>query len=457
LFVERELKFRLPRRNAQRAAMQLALDNAVALSTTYFDTSARTLGTRRAALRLRRHGRHWLQAFKCEMGPGARGEWEMPLAGPKLDPARFPREEIGIDLGKLRVRPLFETRFVRRMTTVRLKDAVVEVAFDRGNVIAGARREPIHELEIELKRGAPRAMLRYAQSLVEPLELQLVFESKAQRGYRLADDQTLSPPRKWRAPDLGDSTPGDAFRKLLGAAIEQVGANAPGFLASDDPEYLHQLRIGLRRLRAILVAFRALEPRARPLRRRLRRFTPELGAARDWDVFVESLPPRSALRSAADKERMRARREARAVVASRAFNETLVRALRWLEEAPWQETEASLSAFASASLERLRQKALNTARRMDWQDPRERHALRIRIKRLRYAADAFARTDNALERLQDTFGELNDIAVARRLMKGLPPAPALKEKLEVKERMLIARARREWQAFGKRTPRPLAS
>ena len=452
--VERELKFRLARRAAARAVSELRLDNVVALSTTYFDTADRALGRARAALRLRRHGRHWLQAFKRELAPGTRGEWEMPLAGPKLDLARFPRAEIGIDLGRLRVRPLFETRFMRRTATVGLKDAVIEVAFDRGNVIVGGRREPIHELEIELKRGAPRAMLRYAQSLVEPLELQLAFESKAQRGYRLADGQALSPPRKWRAPDILGSTPGGALRQLVGAAIEQVGANARGFLAADDPEYLHQLRVGLRRLRAILVAFRALEPRARGLKRRLRRFTPALGTARDWDVFVASLAPGSRLRKAAETHRRRARREARAVVASPGFNETLVRALRWLEEAPWQETAESLPDFASGALDRLRRKV---AKGIDWNDAAERHALRIRIKRLRYASEAFGHPAKDLERLQDTFGELSDIAVARRLMKKLPPAPHFKEKLNEKEGVLIARARREWQAFGKRTPRVSAS
>ena len=377
----------------------------------------------------------------------------MPLARPKLELARFPREETGIDLTRLRVRPLFETRFVRHTALVQAHAALVEVAFDRGSVTAGGRREPIHELEIELKRGSARDMLRYAESLVEPFRLQLSFESKAQRGYRLAAGGIPAPPRKWRSPAIAGATPGEALRMLAGEAIEQAGANALGFLESDDPEYLHQLRVALRRLRVLLVAFRALEPRARALKRRLRRFTPALGAARDWDVFVESIESRGRLRKAAEKQRLRARREAREIIASPAFNQTLVRALRWLEEAPWQPARIPLDAFATQSLERLRRKAL---RGMDWNDAAERHALRIRIKRMRYAAEAFASAQPALERLQDVLGELNDIAVARRLMKKLPPDARLLRQLQTRERALVSRARREWQAFGRRTPRASA-
>ena len=451
--IERELKFRLSRGAATRAVSELALDKAVTLSTTYFDTPARTLARARAALRLRRHGRHWLQAFKRDMGPGTRGEWEMPLARPQLELARFPRDETGIDLSRLRVRPLFETRFVRRTGLVKARDALIEVAFDRGSVIAGTRREPIHELEIELKQGQARGMLRYAQSLVEPLGLELAFESKAQRGYRLAAGDTLAPPRKWRSPDIAGATPGEALRRLAGQALEQAGANARGFLESDDPQYLHQLRVGLRRLRAMLVAFRALEPRARSLKRRLRRFTPALGAARDWDVFVACLNPNTRLWRAARAHQQTARRKARALVASPAFNEALVRALRWLEEAPWQPAQIPLEPFAKQSLERLRRKA---ARSVDWNDAADRHALRIRIKRLRYAAEAFGSAQPALERLQEVLGELNDIAVARRLMRKLPPDERFLKKLEARERALVSRARREWQAFGRRTPRASA-
>jgi len=141
----------------------------------------------------------------------------------------------------------------------------------------------------------------------------------------------------------------------------------------------------------------------------MRKLSPVLGAARDWDVVAPSSP-------AARK----ARRAARALVASAAFNQTLVRILRWMEEAPWRTSDEPLAAFATGALERLRRKAL---KKIDWSNAGQRHRLRIRVRRLRYAADAFVDAFpgsrsylTALERLQDYFGELNDRAVARRLI-----------------------------------------
>lgn len=461
--IERELKFRLAPRAAARAVQRLALGKPRPLSSIYFDTPARTLGSARAALRLRRDGARWLQAFKCEMTPGVRGEWEVPAPRGELDLRRFPGDEIraasGVDLAALKVTPLFETRFKRQVAQVRVGESVVEVALDRGHVIAGRRHEPICELEIELKRGAPGALLRYAQSLVEPLQLQLDLESKAARGHRLALRQA-APPRRWPRPDISGASPMHAFSVLAGGAIEQAAVNARGVASAADPEYLHQLRVGLRRFRAMLAAFRALEPRSGALNRRRRAFSPLLGAARDWDVFVESLPA-GAVRRAASKERARSRRSVQDAVRSPAFNEWLLRALRWLDDAPWTASPDPLAQFAAGSLDRLRHKALRAGADIDWRSAEARHALRIRVKRLRYACDAFAPAFpagaaraylDALERLQDDFGALNDIAVARRLMAGLPVDRALAGRLRAAERRLIARVPRDWRAFSARAP-----
>ena len=75
------------------------------------------------------------------------------------------------------------------------------------------------------------------------------------------------------------------------ATLEQIELNARGALLSDDPEFLHQLRVGLRRLRAALRAFRDVLPSktTKKLKRALRKLSPKLGAARDWDVLVARL------------------------------------------------------------------------------------------------------------------------------------------------------------------------
>ena len=302
--VEREIKFFLTPEAARRVARHVRASGPWRrriVSNSYYDTANERLRRAGVALRLRRDGARRLQTLKADAaahaGLAARSEWEIAAPGGKLEPAAFPHTEImastGLDLGRVakKLRPVFETRFTRRSAPVALDGAArAEQCVDVGYVAAQGRKEPINELEIELQAGDARALLRYAERLSPALGLELAFESKAERGYRLASRQATPPPRKWPKPKLGErATPAEAFAALFAAALAQAGANARGVAHARDPEYLHQLRVGLRRLRSALRAFRPLVGRARPVVRRLRAFMPTFGAARDWDVFVEWL------------------------------------------------------------------------------------------------------------------------------------------------------------------------
>src|SRR5207302_1495431 len=253
-------------------------------------------------------------------------------------------------------------------------------------------------------------------------------------------------PRKWRTPALGARlSVGPAVAALLSAALVQVEVNARGVTQSADPEFLHQLRVGLRRLRTVQRAFRIPGTK-----RRLRKFKPPLAAARDWDViygWLENSRGSPKLKSLARRKRAAARRQAQHVLSSRAFDQFLRYARRCVHE-----TKAS----PLKALEAFHRKALKTARRIDWQDEEDRHALRIRIRRLRYACEFFApffpgtRYAAYLKRvkaLQDLLGELNDIAVARRFLKEMKAAPP--EQLQRHEASLISALGPPWAAFVK--------
>jgi inorganic triphosphatase YgiF len=479
--VERELKFRLTPAAARRVARQVRAAGAWRrrmVSNVYYDTANERLRRAGVALRLRRDGARHLQTLKAETSGGAgfsaRAEWEMPAPRGRLDVGAFPREEIlaatGLDLARLasQLRAKFETRFWRRSVAVQVDGATrAEICVDRGYVAASERREPISEIEIELKAGQSAALLRYAAAIAKPLGLALEFESKAERGYRVAAGGAFSPPRKWRRPRLGErATPGEAFGAIFAAALTQAGANARGVAEGDDPEYLHQMRVGLRRLRSALIAFRDLVPRktAKPLAGRLRGLMPPLGAARDWDVFCEGLEraaaPHTLLREARAK-RASARRAARQTARSSELQVFLLRSLRWVNEGRWRR-RGSLIDFAKAALARLHRKTLKAARDIDWADAEARHRLRIRIKRLRYACDFFSASFagaaaqpyiKRLEALQDILGELNDIAVARRLLGELAePTGDVRRGLAARERALVRSLQVAWDAFEKRQP-----
>ena len=247
-----------------------------------------------------------------------------------------------------------------------------------------------------------------------------------------------------------------SFAPLFSAALAQVEVNARGVAQSEAPEFLHQLRVGLRRLRTVQRAFRDVIPRrsTKPLRRALQEFKPALGTARDWDVFLaNSAVPREIV-PVARRKRAAAWRKARAALSKRAFAEFRLRARHWARATPCKDSVST--DIAASALQRFHRKALEAARGVEWRNEKRRHALRIRIRRLRYACEFFAPffpgTHYAaylkrVKALQDLLGELNDIAVARKLLKEMkaePPKP-----LQRREARLISVLGPAWAAFEK--------
>lgn len=234
------------------------------------------------------------------------------------------------------------------------------------------------------------------------------------------------------------------MRTAMRECVDHIAANVAGAAAGVEPEYLHQLRVGMRRLRAALRASDGLwrKKDVRALRQPLRGLRAASGPMRDLDVIMPLLPPSS--RAAA-----RARR--------RTAQAALARQLRTLPPVRLPRAaggkSAPLRAFARKTLSRLDRKALQRGARTRWTDAEARHALRTRLRRLRYVSefltDAFPRREAAplidsLKDLQDLLGELNDQVVARRvaqeLSRSIPSATA-------RERALIARLPAAWRRF----------
>src|SRR3990172_1216837 len=107
-------------------------------------------------------------------------------------------------------------------------------------------------------------------------------------------DTELKPAKARPSPVVADMTSHDAFTALVRACLEHIIANQHGMLESSNPEYLHQTRVALRRLRSVFGTFAALFPARAlaPLIEETRWLARMLGPARDWDVFNdETLPP----------------------------------------------------------------------------------------------------------------------------------------------------------------------
>lgn len=461
---ETEIKLRLPPRAAARLRRHPAVVAVLAgrpvrrrLRSVYFDTPERHLAGARLALRVRRVGRAWIQTLKAEGRlTGAthqRGEWEAEVAAclPELAKIDAPeaRELLESPDVRGRLEPVFETDFRRMTLPLRFPgDGTAELAIDQGHIVAGARREPIAELEVELDPAGARDAYGLLLALERDIPLEVEVVNKAERGFRLLD-RSPPPVVKARKPSLtaGDSVE-QALVAIVSACLYQVQANVDGFRDRLDVEYLHQMRVGLRRLRSALSTFCAAFPRDlfAPVQDELRWLTGELGPARDWDVFMtETLPPIRAtfpdhaglLRLAAVGANLQERHNARARTAagSPRYRRLLLALSAWLAARPWRgelaaETLAQVDApapgFAAAVLAKRHRQFVKRGKVHHELTAPELHRLRITGKKLRYAAEFFAglfparRAEayvGALQDLQDILGAINDMATTSRLLE----------------------------------------
>jgi inorganic triphosphatase YgiF len=357
--------------------------------------------------------------------------------------------------------PVFETR-VRR-TTLRLqrKGSRIEVTLDRGQVRAGARSAPINEVEFELKHGKPAALFGVARDLTKQVAARLSVRSKGERGYDLVAKRPAAAPVRGEKIGLPSGLSAeDALRAIGSATLRQVAANEAAVDARD-PEGIHQMRVGLRRLRAAMSLFGDLldDPQSKRIKRELKWLTTELGPARDLDVYVRNnvrpvrrelrgksrtLPPKRGveeLEKDLEARRARAFDQARKATGSERYRALVLDTLHWLQGGEWTTRDdkpaparrrRSARAFARDEIGRRVKKARRKAKGIADIEARERHKLRIAVKKLRYAGEFFEslfqgrkterhrrRFARRLKELQDHLGALNDMAVHEGLARDL--------------------------------------
>ena len=459
---EIELKFRVEAAQAQAVFEDVAggAGKTKTLASTYFDTPSGALAKAGMALRVRRDGEDWIQTLKTAEATGGamgRGEWEAKTPGAKPVLALLRDTPAHKALGGSRkLTPLFTVDVERRIAVRALDRASIEVALDRGRVVAADRSEPLLELELELKDGAPAELLAFAAKTRKAHGLALSFATKAGRGLAL---RAKTGPRavKFRPPAVCPGmSAGDGFRAIARAALEQAVNNAERLAETPGPEVIHQMRIGVRRLRSAISTFKPVvtDRRTAGIVAELRWLAGELDQARNLDVLLAGAYRRAARRKTdatglADLGRQlrltrtTAYARARSAAQSERFRALVMDTLVWIEVGPWGGKKASgarrrdtpLAQFAAKALQKRRKKVLKGCAVLERMTREDRHRLRIDCKKLRYAADALSplsdhprRTTkfiDALRALQDKLGELNDIATGERLAQGLTTIPTV--------------------------------
>jgi triphosphatase len=429
------------------------------LVSTYYDTADRQLARRRLVLRVRRQRRRYIQAVKSQDVSGAaaatRGEWEDVIAGERPDlSAPNSGGHLPAAIGEHELCPLFSTEIRRAVVPIRLDASTeIEVALDEGSVRTadGVRSEPICEVELELKRGDAAALYELALRLLDIAPLRIEMRTKAERGFQLLDGAADAPsPARALPVDLtAEMTVEEALQRIGFECLAMIMRNEPAALA-DVPEGVHQMRIAVRRLRSMITAVRRMLPPQdyEWVRLELKWLAGALGPARNWDMFSIGIlaPVKSALLSGSElaglsrvseQERRSAHEQAEVAIRSTQYTIALLKLSRWFGACGWRDQPlneysallmAPIGEVAPNLIARLYKKARAAADRFDELTLKQRHEVRIRIKKLRYTIDVlgslFAKDEVAkfaqrLKPLQDDLGHANDVSVASELLADL--------------------------------------
>jgi len=370
--------------------------------------------------------------------------------------------------------------------------ARIEVALDVGEVCAGDRCLPICEIELELLSGSADALFELAQTWARQLDLLPFDISKAERGVRLAHGETPGPVKSVPLVLDRGMTVEEGFAASCQACLAQFQANLPGILFAgsvgtgtvgvsveganagpkpmaspphpnpppqageganagpkpiNDIEYVHQARVALRRLRAALRVYRKACVLPPPLLDELRTLVDSLGATRDWDVLCSETLPAIAEHyddkpaweewmANLETHRARVRANMRETLANARPGAWLLAIQHWLYHRGWRAAAPEMRLLQMApqldAARRILKKGhrgiIERAREFECLSPPERHALRIAMKRQRYAAEFFqglfkarrqARYLGLARDIQDSLGRANDAHVAVTLLDEL--------------------------------------
>lgn len=430
------------------------------LNSVYFDTDKSKLRKAGISLRVRSDGRHHIQTVKCEHSSSpdltTRGEWETEIGGtiPDLDAAGDTALKPLLSKKFARaLKPVFQTQTERKTLPIKTAHATMELALDHGQIVTGNKTEAICEIEIELKQGDRTELFKLARSLANATPLRLSVRSKAERGYELIDDEPAQAALAGKITLQSGTDVTAAFRQIAESCLRQITANWEA-VNRGDPEGVHQMRVGLRRLLAAISLFsRMLGDRQSALiKTELKWLADELAQARELHVFSAGILPRLRKAYAGDDAfkvfdgevgRLRAQAEARArtAIETDRFRNLLLDTAEWIQAGDWIISDDALRGslkdhniddFARQALSSRTSKIVKRSRKLDDLDARQRHKLRIAAKKLRYGSEFFqslfqsetskrhqAKFLRILERLQDHLGNLNDIVGHTQLCRSM--------------------------------------
>lgn len=404
-------------------------------TSTYHDTADRRLARRGITLRRRLENGVNLWQLKLPRTNG-RLEVEEP-GGPGAVPEPLTRLLVAVGRGaELEQAATLQTRRTGKRAII--GGGTVEAVLDQVSLLEGQRVEGgLTELELELLDGDPTALAEAERVLLAAGAQEADQRPKVLRFLGLEEEGATKPKSGAKAIDH--------VRTRIGEQLGEMLRHDPGTRLGDDPEDLHDLRVAVRRLRALLrAADTLLVPEwSERLRDELKWLGRELGPARDLDVLLEHLRGEAAgldgdelafaeVLQQLEVERSGVRERLLAALESERYL-ALLDALEAAAQAPHvRALDAPLEQLAGREFRKLT-KAVDALGAAPSDD--DLHRTRVRGKRARYAAELSepvtgkraSRFVRRAKAFQDVVGEHQDAVVAEERLRALIPELASTE------------------------------
>jgi inorganic triphosphatase YgiF len=466
--VEFELKFTTDAAGLRRIPQLACLSgNPVSrarhLVTVYYDTAQGTLLQNGISLRLRKVGRgRGVMTFKApalqSTSSFLRREIEIPAGPNGFDLAGFDVEIQNLIKKVTRNAPLIEryaTDFRRKTIEVNTGRSTIEIALDSGTFLAGDKTRPLHEVEIELKSGDSADAIGWAKNIALEGKLRLETVSKAERCALLAG--LPIPTHHGKRAEISRGTPLDkAIAMILSDCLQHYLDYIHPFRNEQSPHSVHQMRVGLRRLRAALKMFSKSFPEAgfRLFADQARVLATGLGDARDCDAFrqlafgealAHTNRPSDAevMQNGLEQLRIESYAKAAALIESEQNLTFILDLEAFILQRAWRAngTDAHFAGlaqhtenYARDTLDLLMLRARKRGKDLLQRSDEERHEFRISLKNLRYNAALFGplfgsgKTRKSwmsdLADLQEILGLQNDLANAAIMIDRIKPYAA---------------------------------
>ena len=342
-----------------------------------------------------------------------------------------------------RLQPVFTVETEQRKYALIRNNCEITAIVADGAVKTADRTASFGEVQFWLKSGSASEFFSFILAIDETVPLRLAARTDACRGYALLDRAKRRDVKRKPAKLHRGMTSAAAFRLIAHECLYQVVANEPA-MSTGDAEALHQVRIGLRRLKTAISLFAPLctDTQTQTIKAEGRWFADLLGPARDLDVFLSEvmLPLREqyrdepglvSLQRTYNAQRTKLYDRISQAANSVRFRSLALETVTWIETGVWvmNQSEQATAArtrpiedFAEAELTRRRKKVKKRGDGLTALSPDERHALRLHVKKLRYTAEFFLTLFpgkkkskraflTSLKNLQTALGDVNDIAV----------------------------------------------